>query len=98
LNGFITTVSMPICIDHHHMRSRCLLNCKEMVLLYLMLGCYISISCQAIGRTVFAFFVPLEYILRRQMKEYSMSLPIFSGEDFFELSSVMLPPDLQLNL
>jgi hypothetical protein len=31
------------------------------------------------------------------MRESPMSLPRFSGEDFFELSSVMLPPDLQLN-
>jgi hypothetical protein len=99
LNGFISTLSMPICIDHHHRRarSRCLLNCKEMVLLYLKSGCYTLISCQATKRSVFAFFMPLGCIHWRQMRESPMSLPRFNIEDFFELSSVMLPPDLQLN-
>jgi hypothetical protein len=87
------------CIVHHYRRTRprCLLNCKEMVLLYFKSSCYIWISCQAAGHTVFAIFVPLGCIHRRQMRESPMSLPRFSGEDFFNLSLVMPPQYLQLN-
>jgi hypothetical protein len=97
--AFTTTISTPICIEHHHLcaRSRGLLICKEMVLLYMKSGCYTLISCHATGCSVFAFFIPLGSICRRQMRESPKSLPRFSGEDFFDLSSVMLPPDLQLD-
>jgi hypothetical protein len=99
LNGFIVAISMPVRIDYHQRRARarCLLICKEMVLLYMKPGCYTLISCHATGRSVFAFFVLLGCIRRRQMRESPKSLPRFSGEDFFDLSSVMLPPDLQLD-
>jgi hypothetical protein len=84
--------------DHQmRARTRCLLGFKEMVVLHLQSGCCIWISCQAAVRTVFAFFVPLGCIRRRQMRESPMSLPRFSGEDFFDLSSMMHPQDLQLN-
>jgi hypothetical protein len=94
LNDFTTTLSTPIYIAHLHKRtrSRCLPICKEMVLLYMKSSCYTLISCQATGHTVIAFFAPLGCIRRRQMRESPMSLSRFSGEDFFELSSVTRLP------
>jgi hypothetical protein len=99
LNGFIITMPTPVSRDYHqrHARTRCLLISEEMVVLQLLSGCRILISCQAADQAVFAFFVPLGCIRRRQMRESPMSLPRFSGEDFFDLSSVMHPLDLQLN-
>jgi hypothetical protein len=99
LFGFITTKLAPVYTDHHQRRacSHCLRNSKEMVLLYLKSGCYTLISCQDASYAVFVFFVPLGCIHRRQMRESPMSLPRFSGDDFFDLSSMMLPQDLQLN-
>jgi hypothetical protein len=84
--------------DHQRRaRTRCLLGFKEMVVLHLQSGCCIWISCQAAVHAVFAFFVPLGCIRRRQIRESPMSLPRFNGEEFFDLSSVMHPQDLQLN-
>jgi hypothetical protein len=99
LNGFTVAISMPVRIDYHQRRARarCLLICKEMVLLYMKPGCYTSISYHATGHSVFAFFVLLGCIRRRQMRESPNLLPRFSGKDFFDLSSVMLPLDLQLD-
>jgi hypothetical protein len=67
------------------------------MLLYVKFGCYTVRSCQAAGRPVFAFFVSFGCIRRGQLRESPKSLPRFSGEDLVDLSSVMLPQDLQLN-
>jgi hypothetical protein len=90
---------MPISNDYHQKRTRprCLLIAKEMVVLQLQSSCCISVPCQDVDHVVFAFFVPLGCIRRRQMREFPISLPRFSGEDFFNLSLVMHPLDLQLN-
>jgi hypothetical protein len=99
LNGFIITMPTPVSRDYHQRRARtrCLLIYEEMVVLQLQSGCRIPISCHAADQAIFAFFVPLGCIRRRQMRESPMSLPRFSCEDFFDLSSVMHPLDLQLN-
>jgi hypothetical protein len=65
---------------------------------YLKTSCYTQNSYQAADHFAFAFFVPLGCIRRRQLRESLMSLPRFGGEDFFDLSSVIRPQDLQLNL
>jgi hypothetical protein len=46
---------------------------------------------------VFAIFMSLECIRRRQMRSSPMSLPRFSDEDLLELSSVMHIQNVQLN-
>jgi hypothetical protein len=68
--GFTTTISTPSCIAYHYRRarSRGLLICKEMMLLYVKFGCYTMRSCQAAGRPVFAFFVPFGCICRGQLR------------------------------
>jgi hypothetical protein len=98
--GFITTKFTPACIGYYLRRSRsqCLLKTKGMVLNYLKTSCYTQNSYQAADHFAFAFFVPLGCIRRRQLRESLLSLPRFSGEDFFDLSSVFRPQDLQLNL
>jgi hypothetical protein len=98
--GFITTKLTPACVGYHLRRSRsqCLLKTKEMVLNYLKTSCYTQNSYQAADHFAFAFFVLLGCIRRRQLRESLMSLPRFGGEDFFDLSSVIRPQDLQLNL
>jgi hypothetical protein len=65
---------------------------------YLKSSCYTQISYQAAGHSVFAFFVLLGCIHRRQLRESLMSLPRFGDEDFFDLSSVIHPQELHLNL
>lgn len=59
--------------------------------------CYTSGHLQAVVRDVFAIFVLLGLIRRRRVRASSKSFLRFSGEDFFDLSSVMHTVDLQLN-
>jgi hypothetical protein len=99
LCAFIVTWSTPTHIYHHQRRTRarCLLISRKITVLQLQ-SCYHTwISLQVTDHAVLAFFVPLGCIRRRQMRESPMSLPRFSGEDLFELSSVMHPQDVQLN-
>jgi hypothetical protein len=97
--GFFTTIWTPTCIVNHmrRTRSQCLLKTKEMVLNSLKSSHYTLMYFQAADHSVFAFFGPLGCIRRRQLRESLMSLPRFGGKDFFDLSSVICPQDLQLN-
>jgi hypothetical protein len=61
-------------------------------------GSYTADLLRIAIQVVNAFFSPLGCICRRQMRSSPMSLPRFSGEDSSVLSSVMLPPYLQLKL
>jgi hypothetical protein len=99
LDGFRITMPTPVSIDYHHRRTRarCLQMVKEMNMIQLQSGCHMLLPCQVADHAVFAFFVPLGCIRRRQMRESPMSLPRFSGEDPIDLSSVRHPLDLQLN-
>jgi hypothetical protein len=97
--GFFTTIWMPTCTVNHlrRTRSQCLLKSKEMVLNSLKSGHYKLMYYQAADHSVFVFFGPIGCIRWRQLRESLMSFPRFGGEDFFDLSSVFRPQDLQLN-
>jgi hypothetical protein len=59
-------------------------------------GIYTANQLRVVVQVVFAFFLPIGCICRRQLRSSSISLPRFSGEDSSALSSVVHPPYLQL--